>query len=56
MADTNCSLYVRIHSGTTAEGENFSQFLGDEEYNDRITTPFDDFLHAAFHKWFPLLA
>ncbi|KAF8171333.1 hypothetical protein BJ912DRAFT_1066197 [Pholiota molesta] len=37
-----------IHSGTTPEGDDFSQFLGEDEYNEHIAAPFDDFLHAAF--------
>lgn len=36
------------HCGTTEDGKNFSQWLGDDQYEDMILEPFDNYLHEVF--------
>ncbi len=42
--------WCSYHSGTMDNGRDFAKWLGDNEYDDKILAPFDDFLHEAFRK------
>jgi hypothetical protein len=36
------------HFGKTKAGADFKEFLGDDEYENHIVAPFDNFLHESF--------
>ncbi|KIJ94643.1 hypothetical protein K443DRAFT_11936, partial [Laccaria amethystina LaAM-08-1] len=37
-----------LHCGKSPEGQDFEAFLGEEEHDKHVITPFDDFLHESF--------
>ena len=47
---TNIFNFRRLHCGNSQDGQDFRGFLGADEYDKHIITPFDDFLHEAFCK------
>ena len=44
------SFDIRLHCGTTPDGQDFEGYLGKDGYNNHIITTFDDFLHETFRK------
>ena len=44
---TNMTL-ISTHFGKTDMGCDYMDFLGEDDYNDHVIAPFDDFLHESF--------
>ena len=43
--------FVSLHHGTTPDGKTFEDFLGgNDKFEKKMLTKFDEFLHEAFGK------
>jgi hypothetical protein len=48
MTHIDLGLLISTHFGQTLAGSDFKEFLGDDEYENHIIAPFDNFLHESF--------
>ena len=39
---------IRTHFGKTDAGSDYMDFLGVDDYDEHVVSPFDDFLHESF--------
>ena len=42
--------FASVHQGTTADGKTFQTFLGNDKFDKKIVSKFDEFLREAFGK------